>query len=338
MSTLEADFRIEQNPYGGEMYVFDPYNPQNIIITREEIESILRTYGIPTPVHNLHLYQRAFVHQSYLNCPPPLNKTDSSTTVIIAKKPDDCISLYTKSNERLEYVGDGVLELITKYYLYRRFPKEEPGFLTDTKIALVQNKSIGKMALDMGLHKWLIMSKSAELKGTRTNLKRLGCLFEAFLGALFLDFNKIQIHDSDHWFESLFVVGPGFQMAQIFIEQIFEKHVNWMDLIQNDRNFKNILQEKIQKEFKTTPEYVELIRNENGYNMGVYLCLGQAIYETKTAHSIPLTNFTSYQDIHEYMCLHGKILVFLGMGKHKNKKEAEQMGCESAIQYLSTFA
>ena len=46
-------------------------------------------------------------------------------------------------------------------------------------------------------------------KKTRTNLKKLGCLFEAFLGALFLDFNKINIDDSDDWFKNVFVTGPG---------------------------------------------------------------------------------------------------------------------------------
>ena len=93
----------------------------------------------------------------------------------------DCLPLKTKSNERLEFLGDGVLELITKYYLYRRFPKENEGFMTEKKIALVKNESIGKMAYEMGLNNWYIISKNAEEKKTRTNLKKLGCLFEAFL-------------------------------------------------------------------------------------------------------------------------------------------------------------
>ena len=131
------------------------------------------------------------------------------------------MTLKTKSNERLEFLGDGILEAITKYYLYRRFPKENEGFMTEKKIALVKNESIGKMAYEMGLNKWYIMSANAEEKKTRTNLKKLGCLFEAFLGALFLDYNKIQIKDEEKWFGNLFVTGPGFQMAQIFVETVF---------------------------------------------------------------------------------------------------------------------
>ena len=98
----------------------------------------------------------------------------------------------TKSNERLEFLGDGILEAIVKYYLYRRFPKENEGFMTEKKIALVKNEAIGRLAYEMRLNKWLVISRHAEEKKTRTNLKKLGCLFEAFLGALFLDHNKIR--------------------------------------------------------------------------------------------------------------------------------------------------
>ena len=118
--------------------------------------------------------------------------------------------------------------------------------------------------------KWYIISQNAEEKKTRTNLKKLGCLFESFLGALFLDFNKISIHDDDKWFDNVFVTGPGFQIAQIFVENIFEKHVNWMELIQNDDNYKNILQVMLQKAFQVTPVYREISEwdEELGYHMG----------------------------------------------------------------------
>ena len=89
------------------------------------------------------------------------------------------------------------MECITKYYLYRRFPKADEGFMTEKKIALVKNEHIGKLALQMGLNKWFIISKHAEEKNIRNNLKKLGCLFEAFIGAIFLDFNKISVNDEN---------------------------------------------------------------------------------------------------------------------------------------------
>jgi dsRNA-specific ribonuclease len=112
-----------------------------------------------------------------------------------------------------------------------------------------------------------------------------------------------------------------------------------VSLIKNDDNYKNILQVKIQKEFKVTPHYMEVEEHniETGYYMGVYLCLGQPIHGVSPHKSIPLNNFQSYGDIHQYMSMHGKVFVFLGEGKHKIKKKAEQMACDEAIRQLSGF-
>jgi len=327
---VDEDIRIETNN-GIETHIFDPYNELNLLITNDEIHSILNKYGLNVPIFNYELYKRAFIHRSYTKRPQLENELNN---IVIAPKPENAMDLFTKSNERLEFVGDGVLECITKYYLYRRFPKENEGFMTEKKIALVKNESIGKMALEMGLHKWFILSKNAELKQIRTNVKKLGCLFEAFIGAMFLDFNRIKIHDDDKWFDNLFVCGPGFQMVQIFVESVFEKHVDWMNLIQNDDNFKNILQVKIQKEFKVTPHYmdVEEYNVDTGYNMGVFLCLGQPIHSVSLSQAISIDKFGSFQDIHQYMSENGKVFILLGSGVHKIKKKAEQMACESAIQ------
>ena len=313
-----------------EGLVFNPYNPNNVEITLSQVQSILTKYGIPGKVSNINLYKRAFVHKSYTKRPQLYNLQENIT---ITEQPIDCLPLHTKSNERLEFLGDGVLECITKYYLYRRFPKENEGFMTEKKIALVKNESIGKLALEMGLHKYYIISKHAEEKKTRTNLKKLGCLFESFLGALFLDFNKIEIKDEEGWFQNTFVTGPGFQMAQIFIESIFEKHVDWMKLIQDDDNYKNILQVKIQKEFKDTPHYLEINHDdENGYEMGVYLCLGQKIHEVDQKNAIDFKSIGSFENIQKIMDNDEKIFVYLGKGIHKIKRKAEQMACEETLK------
>jgi len=277
--------------------VFDPFNPVNREITLNEVQSILNRYGISAKVNNLELYKRAFVHRSYTKRPAMENK---EANVTIVDRPHNCLPLKTKSNERLEFIGDGVLELITKYYLYRRFPKADEGFMTEKKIALVKNEHIGKLAYEMRVNKWLLMSRNAEEKKTRTNLKKLGCLFEAFLGALFLDFNKISVNDEHGWFQNVFVTGPGFQMAQIFVEKILEDHVDWVQLISTNDNFKNILQVKIQKEFQVTPDYIEISRDlESGYKMGVYLCLGQAIHQVKCADAEPFSKYGSFSTIQE---------------------------------------
>ena len=315
-----------------EGLIFNPFNQNNIEITLNDVQSILKSYGLPIEVYNLNLYKRAFIHRSYTKRPIVENEKNNIT---IVEQPEDCLPLKTKSNERLEFLGDGILEAITKYYLYKRFPKENEGFMTEKKIALVKNEAIGKHIYEMKLNKWLIISKHAEEKKTRTNLKKLGCLFEAFLGALFLDKNKVDINDDKKFFQDLFLVGPGFQMAQIFIENVFEKHVDWIELLNNDDNYKNLFQVKVQKEFKKTPDYIEIDYNsETGYTMGVFICLGQAIYEVQHTSSIPYKNFGNFPKIHEFMESNKNVLILMGKGTHKIKKKAEQLACEEALRQM----
>jgi len=343
MSKITNDGDV--NKEDGEL-VFNPYNERNIEITEDEVCDILKKYGVPDKVHNINLYKRAFVHKSYCKRPKLENEENG---IIIVDQPENCMRLRTKSNERLEFLGDGVLECITKYYLYRRFPKENEGFMTEKKIALVKNESIGKMAYEMGLNKWYILSANAEEKKTRTNLKKLGCLFEAFLGALFLDFNKISIKDEGDWFSNVFVTGPGFQIAQIFVEKIFETHVNWMDLIQNDENYKNILQVMLQKAFQVTPIYKEVTEwdEEEGYHMGVYLCLGKKEHEFEPTSPF-VKNVKDYKskempslEVLKTMWSHNDdkwddgLVIFLSSSKHKIKKKAEQAACKESIVKLS---
>ena len=324
------DTNCLHNEDGDEVFLFSPYNSNNKEITRGEVQSILTKYGVTSNLFNLELYKRAFVHRSYTKRPEQENKDNN---IVLADRPVDCIPLKTKSNERLEFIGDGVLELITKYYLYRRFPKADEGFMTEKKIALVKNESIGKMAYEMGLNHYYIMSANAEEKKTRTNLKKLGCLFEAFLGALFLDFNKIDVKDENNWFQDVFVCGPGFQMCQIFVENIFENHVDWMKLIETDDNYKNILQVKIQKEFKVTPDYLEMDNDpDTGYKMGVYLCIGTSIHNQQHQNAKSFSEFGSFTKIQQFLETEGSAFIILGEGVHKIKKKAEQLACERAIQ------
>tara|TARA_Y100000591_G_scaffold217283_2_gene188823 strand:+ start:148 stop:1143 length:996 start_codon:yes stop_codon:yes gene_type:complete len=322
-----------QNVDGDEIFLFSPYNSNNKEITRGEVQSILTKYGVTSNLFNLELYKRAFVHRSYTRRPELDNKENN---VQLADKPPDCIPLKTKSNERLEFIGDGVLELITKYYLYRRFPKADEGFMTEKKIALVKNEHIGALAYEMHLHNWILLSNHAEEKKTRTNLKKLGCLFEAFIGALFLDFNKIDVKDENNWFRDIFVCGPGFQMCQIFVENIFENHVDWMKLIETDDNYKNILQVKVQKEFKITPDYLEIDNDpETGYHMGVYICIGKSIHQQNYKDAVSFSEFGSFVNIQKHLEDNDSVFIVLGEGTHKIKKKAEQLASEKAIAIIS---
>ena len=352
MSDFKAILHDDDVTKEDEGLVFNPYNPLNIEITLNDVQFILTKYGLPKQVINMDLYKRAFIHRSYIKRPQFENIQQNIT---IVPRPDDCMPLKSKSNERLEFLGDGLLELVTKYYLYRRFPKENEGFMTEKKIALVKNETIGRMAYEMGLNRHYILSKNAEEKKTRTNLKKLGCLFEAFLGALFLDFNKISIHDDDKWFDNVFVTGPGFQIAQIFIENVFEKHINWLELVNNNDNYKNQLQVQLQQAFKVTPIYKEINvwDEEEGYHMGVYLAVNHkshqfihsdnsvmGLKEFFNINQIEKTDNTIIERLKDYYNslidneLEPKFIIFLSESKHKIKKKAEQAACKMAYETI----
>lgn len=317
---------------GEQTLVFDPFNPLNVQISGGEIQTILRTYGINMPIFNKTLYERAFVHRSY-TLKPEMFSPDAAPSLVMATMPPNCMPLRKKSNETLEFVGDGVLDCVTKFYLYRRFPKNNEGFMTEKKIALVKNEAIGKLALEMGLQKWFIISKHAEDKEMRTNLKKLGCLFEALIGAIFLDFNKVPIHDDGKWFECNFLTGPGFQAAQLFIESVFEQHVDFTELISNDFNYKNRLQVLIQRHFKTVPTYFELSKIGGFFHMAVYICIN--VSNLSHQYSVPFKAFGNLENIHRYLDLNGHVFVLLGEGTSRIKKEAEQSACLKALTVMS---
>jgi hypothetical protein len=111
--------------------------------------------------------------------------------------------------------------------------------------------------------------------------------------------------------------------------------VDWIKIINTDDNFKNILQVKIQKEFKTTPDYLEIRHDaEQGYEMGVYLCLGKPLHQMKIENSVPFSKYGSFAKIQEELLLKTFVFVFLGSGLHKIKKKAEQIASELAINSI----
>jgi dsRNA-specific ribonuclease len=321
---------------GTDKYIFDPYNSLNIEIQPSDVQQLLAKYNVQVPIHHFVLYKRAFVHRSYTKRPTEWNLKNN---IEIIPKPSDCVELYTKSNERLEFLGDGVLECIAKFYLYKRFPKADEGFMTDTKIELVKNESIGRIAMEIGLQKWFMISKHTEQKNLRMNHKKLGCLFEAFVGALFLDFNRVTIQDEAHWFDQMFQCGPGFQVAQLFVEAVFDRHIDWTKITKQSDNFKRPLQELLQSEFKTTPHIMEIesFSQDQGYYMGVYLCLGQPTHGVHHSETLSREQFQSFQQIHEHMAYYQKIYLFLGKGQHKTKINAEQMACRDAIEFVKSL-
>lgn len=96
-------------------------------------------------------------------------------------------ALPAQSNERLEFLGDAVLELLVSEYLYAHFPEEQEGILTVYRSALVKTTTLAEVATKLKLGEQLLMSKGEEAGGGRSNASILADTVEAVIGAIFLD-------------------------------------------------------------------------------------------------------------------------------------------------------
>src|SRR5664279_1859535 len=119
---------------------------------------------------------------------PSFHDTALLTTALTHRSAlNEKLSTSPESNERLEFLGDAVLELATTRFLYNRLPNEQEGMLTAYRSALVKTTTLAEVAKVLGLGEKLYMSKGEEASGGRKNVGLLANTVEALLGALYLD-------------------------------------------------------------------------------------------------------------------------------------------------------
>lgn len=147
-----------------------------------------------------------------------------------------------ESNERLEFLGDSVLGLVTAEYLYRRHPNDHEGQLTKMKSLLVSKAILSRRALRMGLGKFVLMSHSEIESGGRQRLSILADAFESVLGAIYLD--------------------QGFETARTYIHDHLLADSEEIVADKRHVNYKSHLQEYVQSTYRTHPVY--RIRSEYG--------------------------------------------------------------------------
>ncbi|OJG83426.1 ribonuclease III [Enterococcus ratti] len=169
--------------------------------------------------HDLNLLEQAFTHSSYVN---------------------EHRNLQLSDNERLEFLGDAVLELMVSEYLYRLYPSIPEGKLTKTRAAIVREDSLSKFAKECGFDKYIMLGKGEENSGGRNRPALLCDLFEAFLGALYLD--------------------QGFKAAHAFLQTVVFPKVK-AGAFSHEMDHKTKLQEVLQKSGDVVIEY-RLVKEE----------------------------------------------------------------------------
>lgn len=170
--------------------------------------------------HNIRLYQQAVRHKSFSS------KDDQG-----------------KDNERLEFLGDAILDAIVGDIVFRHFDESQEGFLTNTRSKIVQRETLNKIAIEIGLDKLVRFSS----KNLSHHNSVYGNAFEALIGAIYLD--------------------QGYRRCQQFMEKNILKHyIDLEKLSQKEMNFKSKLIEWSQKKkFELSFELIEQSLDEN-YN------------------------------------------------------------------------
>lgn len=166
---------------------------------------------------DLALLDRALTHDSYLN-----------------DHPDEPL----EANERLEFLGDAVIDFLAAEWLYLRLPEEAEGRLTQLRVTLVRNEALARLAEALGVGPMLRMGRGTAESGGRERVRNLGGALEAILGALYLD--------------------GGMEAARAFITPRFEDMLAAVLREDAAKDAKSLLNEWSQKALRREPTYREV--------------------------------------------------------------------------------
>lgn len=238
------------------MDVYCPYNPNNRAFTENDIMKILRKHGLPHyRVSNRRIFQTAMVHTTYVRRLE--YTTPDGRPANLAPCPPGIMPLQDESYECLEFEGDSVLGVCVATYLRKKYPDKKQGFLTDARKELVNNERIGQLSKQLGLDVFYVISRhneeSVAIAG-RTNLKKLGDIFEAFLGALWTD------------------CGNRFHIVYTFVVNVMEAYIDIDEVVNATTNYKDLFQKACQRELKCTPTYVMLSNDPKKNEIRVAVC------------------------------------------------------------------
>jgi ribonuclease-3 len=217
----------------------NPWNPKNVVITDDEVRRILTTYGVTHKFKDLSLFKQACVHTSYVDKSEAWSKQEEP--MVLVPRPPNCLPLQAADNEELEYAGDGVLSAVVATYLKERFSGQGEGFMTNIRTEIVNNDRLGELAKKIGFTPWLMISRHVEdVCDGRQNLRLLGSMLEAWLGAIYYSAGK---------------GGAGFEGVQTFVTNVMERHIYFVELITKNTNYKDQLLRRFQSEYHQPPRY-----------------------------------------------------------------------------------
>ena len=209
-----------------------PYNTKNVLIMENDLNNFFKNQNIDYDFKNINLFRNAFVHKSYC-C---MKNSDFERSNINC--PENCLPLQELPYERLEFLGDSILGFTIAEYMYLKYPEQSEGFLSKMRTKIVNGKMLGYLSECIGFPKFAIISKQIEDINGRENYKIMEDIFEAFIGALYLDSNDINI-------------------VKKWIISIIENNIDMVELILKNTNYKDMLILYMQNRFQDVPRFFE---------------------------------------------------------------------------------
>lgn len=179
------------------------------------------------------LLEQAFIHRSYINENPSVGRSH---------------------NERLEFLGDAVIELVVTDFLYKKYPTYSEGELTALRSALVNAVIISEVAVDIGMNDYLLLSKGEKKDNGKARQYILANTYEAYVGALYLD--------------------QGVGMVNTFVKKTLLLKTDEIVNKKLWRDAKSLVQEKAQEFVNVTPAYKVLKESgpdhDKQFTVGIY--------------------------------------------------------------------
>lgn len=288
-------------------------NTKNVALTLPDLTAILALGGLHIPVNNLSIYQKAFIHRSYLK------PNEGYATKINAIYPlqDEC-------NETYEFLGDTILNSVIGCYLYERFYTQNEGFLTKTRTKMVRSNTLGELGRCLHFDKFVIISQHVENENGRVNVRILEDLFESFIAAIYLDnsctderinqANEAEIRlleaaetltkaEKDRYV-FLKSRNNGYNYCKKFVMTVYENFIDIVKLIEHDDNYKDQLQHYYQQTEGVFPTW-HTIKEEGKTN--------------NRWHTVGIKDRFGY---------------VIGVGKERKKTDAEQLASKNALVQL----
>lgn len=158
---------------------------------------------------------------------------------------DDSFSS-TDSYERLEFLGDAVLDLIVTEIIFDKYPDENEGFLTKLRAKMVKGDALAEYSRKLNISDLLVIGDRAQGQGIEFSKSVLADVFEALIGAIYLD--------------------SGYESAAHFFKQLFEEHIDFENLTDTLDNYKSLLLEYAQANQMAIPRYEVVRESGPGHN------------------------------------------------------------------------